>query len=578
MPALSERSADTSPVATDPHLGAILGGRYQVVERLGEGGMGAVYRAQHLELGRDVAVKLLAPELSRKRTSVERFQREARTASKIGHPNIVDVFDLGRGQDGTPYLVMQLLDGHDLQAELRAAGGVLPAARVVEILGPIANALDTCHARGVIHRDIKPSNIFLARLGDGSVSPKLVDFGLAMLVASDERLTKSGFLAGTAHYLPPEAAHGDLPGSAGDTYALATVAFEALCGQLPFDVENSSGLLVQKVLGPAPTMATVTTGEFPADVEAVLAKALHRDPERRHASAGAFVTALAEAVARHPDGWGPDRSAPPKPRSGHRALVEGAPEPVSSVRESALSRAIAPPPWRRWPVLAAAALLLALVVGAAWWGSATGDTTSPVVPPDEPGAELPPVASSPTADPAPADTAPADTVPPSETAPADTAPADTAPPSEAARPSETAPSDEAPRSPTPARAAERPADSDEPVAEPAAPAPVASEPARARPREPEAPAPARDRAEAERLVQSAGSLLVRGDLAAATELLERARAADPTYAPTYRSLGLAHERARRTAAARAAFERYLRLAPGASDAARIRARLAELEE
>ena len=212
----------------DRFLGQVLGGRYRVDTRLGEGGMGAVYRGEHLDLEREVAIKILAPELSRKRVNVERFQREAKTASRIGHPNIIDVFDMGRTAEGTPYLVMELLGGHDLEEELEQHDRVLSPARVVELLRPIANALDTCHAHGVIHRDIKPSNIFLAKLGDGSLSPKLVDFGLAMLLASDERLTRTGFLAGTPHYLPPEAAHGDLPGEAGDRYALATIAFEAL--------------------------------------------------------------------------------------------------------------------------------------------------------------------------------------------------------------------------------------------------------------------------------------------------------------------------------------------------------------
>ena len=149
----------------DPLAGTVLGGRYRLVRRLGEGGMGAVYLAHHIELDRSVAIKLLLPELARNRTAVERFEREARTASTIGHPNIVDVFDLGRGADGTPYLAMELLEGRDLEAEIAASGGRLRPERLVEILEPIANALDACHARGVVHRDLKPSNIFLARLG-----------------------------------------------------------------------------------------------------------------------------------------------------------------------------------------------------------------------------------------------------------------------------------------------------------------------------------------------------------------------------------------------------------------------------
>ncbi|MBX3273059.1 MAG: protein kinase [Sandaracinaceae bacterium] len=530
-------SAEAVAAPADPYLGAILGGRYRVIERLGEGGMGAVYRGEHLELARDVAIKLLAPELARKRAAVERFQREARTASRIGHPNIVEVFDLGRAQDGTPYLVMQLLHGHDLETELRRHAGRLPLARVIEILRPIANALDTCHARGVVHRDVKPSNVFLARLGDGSESPKLVDFGLAMLVASDERLTSSGFLAGTPHYLPPEAADAELPGPAGDVYALATIAFEALSGALPFEGTSPNGLLVQKVTRPAPSMAEACGRSFSPALEAALAQALDRDPGARPPTAAALVDALARAA-----------SADEAP-----AVVAATRRGVRGLRAG--GSPVGPSPARRARALALAGLAvsaLALAAGIAL--HVARRASSDVVPP----AVTDPIAPA-------ARAASASSPSPELPAAGERDAVGTSPSTELADEGELAFAFDPPR------VAE--------VSPEAPPPPAAADRARAARRAAaERPAPAGDRAEAARLVESAGSLLVRGDLAAAQALLERARAADPTYAPTYRSLGLVHERSRRPAQARAAYERYLRMSPGAADAARIRERLAALPE
>ncbi|MBX3274373.1 MAG: serine/threonine protein kinase, partial [Sandaracinaceae bacterium] len=397
---MSEPAPELEGDAPDPLLGAILGGRYRILERLGEGGMGAVYRAEHLELEREVAVKTLAPELSTRPVNVERFQREARTASKIGHPNIVDVFDLGRAADGTPYLVMERLEGRDLDEELAATDGTLPPARVIEVLRPVASALDACHARGVIHRDVKPSNIFLARLGDGSLSPKVVDFGLAMLTSTDARLTQAGYLSGTPHYLPPEAAHGDLPGAAGDVYALATIAFEALCGALPFDAENPNGVLVQKVTMDPPRMAEVAGGEFPEAVELVLQRGLHPEPAKRYATATELVDELARAIGESSAAWGPGAGGAARPRLTYEEYRNLSRAKVSAVRELEAS---APPPARpaasRAPLFAALAGALAvsavLALGLfAWWGAA--EPAPPIAP-----ATPPPVAAPDPTPPAP---------------------------------------------------------------------------------------------------------------------------------------------------------------------------------
>src|SRR5262249_4706349 len=156
---------------------------------LAAGGIGRVYEAEHLELGKRVALKVLAGQFARDGEVIERFMREARSASSIGHPNIVDVLDLGRAQDGSPFLVMALLEGQDLDQVLEIEER-LSIERTVELLGPIASALDVVHARGIVHRDIKPANIFLAKQIDGSEQVKLLDFGLAAFHESGERLTE----------------------------------------------------------------------------------------------------------------------------------------------------------------------------------------------------------------------------------------------------------------------------------------------------------------------------------------------------------------------------------------------------
>jgi len=289
--------------ADDPLIGTRIDGRYTVHAVLGQGGMGVVYEGVHDELGRPVAIKVLNAAWATDRTAVERFLREARTASSFSHGNIVDVTDLGRLADGRPFLVMPKISGIDL-ATLLAETGPQPAKRVAGLLGGVAAALDLVHAKGYVHRDIKPENMMYVVREDGSETVMLLDFGIAAAVmSSGPRLTRQGSIFGTPHYLPPEVCAGQRSDARGDVYALAAVAFELITGALPFPIEDIMQLMAVKVTQDAPSLAAASGHAFPPEVEAVIARGMARDPNVRYPSASAFVNALRSATEYAPVSW-----------------------------------------------------------------------------------------------------------------------------------------------------------------------------------------------------------------------------------------------------------------------------------
>src|SRR5262245_49377928 len=271
----------SDPAPRDPLVGTRIDGRYTVRGTLGRGGMGVVYDGVHDELGRHVAIKVLNAAWASDPNAVARFLREARTAGSLSHGNIVDVSDLGRLPDGRPYLVMPKVRGTDLAALLRKSGRQ-PPKRVAELLSGAAAALDLIHAKGLVHRDIKPENLMYVVREDGSETVMLLDFGIAALVASNEpRLTRQGAIFGTPEYLPPEVWDGKLPDGRGDVYALATVAFELMTGELPFTAENVMQILPMKLKTDAPRMSYVSGMRFPDVIEEVVARGLAREPNDR---------------------------------------------------------------------------------------------------------------------------------------------------------------------------------------------------------------------------------------------------------------------------------------------------------
>jgi serine/threonine protein kinase len=293
--------ADSAEI--DPLIDTRIDGRYTVRCVLGAGGMGVVYEGVHDDLGRSVAIKVLNAAWASDRTAVERFLREARTASSFSHGNIVDVTDLGRLPDGRPYLVMPRIVGVDL-ATLLAETGPQPAKRVGSLLSGVAAALDLVHARGFVHRDIKPENMMYVVREDGSETLMLLDFGIAAAVmSSGPRLTRQGAIFGTPHYLPPEVCAGERPDARGDVYALAAVAFELITGELPFPLDDIMQLMATKVTSDAPALCAVTGRVFPSELERVIAQGLARDPKQRFPMASGFVNALRLATDDAPVSW-----------------------------------------------------------------------------------------------------------------------------------------------------------------------------------------------------------------------------------------------------------------------------------
>jgi hypothetical protein len=248
--------------------GMVIAERYRIGDLLGEGGMGAVYYAEHLTVGRAVAVKVLAAQWCGVPKVTQRFRDEARAASAAGHPNIIEVFDAGELPDGRPYLVMEHLEGREL-ADVIARHGRLEVERACRIVRDVARALDAAHARGIIHRDLKGENVMLVERG-GEEIVKVLDFGIAANNASlGPRATTPGLIMGTPAYMAPEQAGGASATIAFDIYALGVLLHDALTGRVPFQDAEGMALLVAKTSKPAPSVATLRDDLPPALVELV---------------------------------------------------------------------------------------------------------------------------------------------------------------------------------------------------------------------------------------------------------------------------------------------------------------------
>ncbi|MCB9591581.1 MAG: serine/threonine protein kinase [Sandaracinaceae bacterium] len=275
----------------DPFIGQVLDGRYAVRELLGRGGMGSVYRALHTALDREVAVKIL---LGKEARSAGRLLREARAAAAIRHDHVVAVHDVAALDDGTPFLVMELLDGESLDQRLLARGA-LEIVEAIDITLQLLAGLEAVHQTGVVHRDVKPANVFL--LAGDAVRVKLLDFSISKLSEASQ-LTRTGEIVGTPRYLSPEQARG-LPDvdARVDVWAVGVLLHEMLTGETPFDAETVSGL-VTSILVDDPRPPSATRPEVPPALDRVVTVALSKSPDDRYASATAMRLALARLRRR----------------------------------------------------------------------------------------------------------------------------------------------------------------------------------------------------------------------------------------------------------------------------------------
>jgi serine/threonine-protein kinase len=289
---------------TDPLLGQTVDGRYAVVKLVGEGGMGKVYEVRHLALDRAFAMKALRPDLAREGDLSERFIQEAKTTASVRHPNIVSITDFGRLADGVPYFVMELLAGETL-AKVVKAGGPVPAARAVRIIRQVAGALGAAHAAGIVHRDLKPENVFLVGGFAGGVlsdDVRVVDFGAAKILGSS-RLTKTGIVFGTPHYMSPEQASGTAVDHRADIYALGIIMYEMFTGRVPFEADTYMGVLTQHMfVAPLPPSQVSSAARDLGALEEITLRALEKKPEDRYASMADLVAAIDEVVTFEVDG------------------------------------------------------------------------------------------------------------------------------------------------------------------------------------------------------------------------------------------------------------------------------------
>ncbi|MDF2696507.1 MAG: Serine/threonine protein kinase PrkC, regulator of stationary phase [Labilithrix sp.] len=292
-----DRALGNSSIVSEAHIGMMVTPSVKLVRPLGEGGMGAVWVAEHLALRTQVVVKFIAEGLKDSKEATERFSREAAAAAQVKSPHVVQTFDHGFTADGIPYIVMELLEGQDLGALLDTQGRCSPQL-VVELIAQLARALDRAHERGIVHRDIKPGNIFLCDGGRGDVFVKLLDFGIAkgVDVPRIDSTTKTGAMIGSPFYMSPEQILGSKTiDHRSDLWSVGVVAYEALTGQKPFDAETMGGLAIRIHSEPLPLPSTKVSGLSPA-VDAWFQRACARPVPDRFGSAKEMAEALAAAL------------------------------------------------------------------------------------------------------------------------------------------------------------------------------------------------------------------------------------------------------------------------------------------
>jgi serine/threonine protein kinase len=341
-PSYKDLAAPAARTAAGDLIGREIAGRYRVTAKLGEGGMGAVYRGEQISLKRKVAIKVLRPELSADPGLVRRFNAEAELAAKLSHPNTVGIYDFGQDAGGALFIAMEYLEGDSLRAVVTREGP-LPPARALAIARQIAASLADAHAHGIVHRDLKPDNVMLTERGRERDVVRVLDFGIAKLRddnrATVNAMTRAGDLVGTPQYMAPEQIRGDAVDGRTDIYALGAILYEMVTGRLPFEGPTVMAVLSKHLTeAPPPPTARRPDLGLPPALDHLIMSALAKEPTGRPPSMEQYAEQMA-ALAPHVGGSVAGFGGP----TGERAAVMPVMSPVPGFAQASMPPGPPPP-------------------------------------------------------------------------------------------------------------------------------------------------------------------------------------------------------------------------------------------